>query len=225
MDFKVSLARQEEERRAVLLASTGTGENAKRALRGGKRQKISRNVKGNAGGETINTSPQSKSNAEDKGRDRRGRRPGRNYSLRQAVGETKRRNLAGGRSAQELGIEWLDARCEDSPITKAHWLLDKTNISNGVIFECKFCHRVKWLPVDMDTCSKLGNLMKVYGNDLGYQKMLNERPQAKRLMSKIQDIYYLRKSVPEDQFLIAVAAVMLDREYPYDVELVEKEVL
>ncbi len=55
--------------------------------------------------------------------------------------------------------------------------------------------------------------------------MLDEHPAARRLISKIQDIYYLKKVIPEEQFPIAVAAVMLDREYPYDVTITEEDVL
>lgn len=138
--------------------------------------------------------------------------------------EVGKQRLSVRRSAQELGITWLDAYCENSS-TKGHLLVGKTKIDAGTVFECSVCHKVKWLPDDIDECIKLGNSMKIYGEDGGYQRILDKHPAAKRLMSKIQDIYYLRKALTPEQFPIAVAAVILDREYPFDVEITEEEVL
>jgi len=138
--------------------------------------------------------------------------------------EVGKQRLSVRRSAQELGITWLDAYCENSS-TKGHLLVGKTKIDAGTVFECSVCHKVKWLPDDIDECIKLGNSMKIYGEDGGYQRILDKHPAAKRLMSKIQDIYYLRKALSPEQFPIAVAAVILDKEYPFDVEVKEEEAL
>ncbi|MBU2051347.1 MAG: hypothetical protein KKH61_20560, partial [Gammaproteobacteria bacterium] len=89
----------------------------------------------------------------------------------------------------------------------------------------------KWLPLSMDNCIALGRLLKIYGYDLGYQKFLdgypthvNGFPAAKRLLVQIQDIYYLRKAFPDGQlFSIALAGIVMDRDYPYDIEETEEE--
>lgn len=225
MDEKVPLAREEGEGRSELLDSTGTGAPRKRAVRGGKRTKIPRSSERNKGSQTERTPPKGKGRAKAESRDgRRGRR-GRTYSLRDTIREAKARNPAPGRSAKELGIVWLDPRCEESPRTKAHFFIAKTTVNGGSVYQCKYCQRVKWMPNSLNECQEMWRMMQVYGLDGGYQKILDKNPSARRLLSKIQDIYYLRKSMPPEHFPIAVAAVMLDREYPYDVEITEEDVL
>lgn len=225
MDTKIPLARKETERRTVLLARSRIREVAQRASRRDQGQTQGSHAKENEGGKIIGTKKKSQGNAENQGRNRRGRKRGRAYSLRESIREAKGRNPAPGRTAQELGITWLDTRCEDSPVSKAHHLVARTAVDEGYVFECRYCHRVEWLPDSVSGGQRLNELMKIYGLDRGYQKMLDEHPAARRLISKIQDIYYLKKVIPEEQFPIAVAAVMLDREYPYDVTITEEDVL
>ena len=225
MDIKIPLAREEEVGQSVLLASTGNRAAIKGSIRGGKRTKISGNVKGGKDSQTISAAQASKGNAKDKGRNGRKGRRGRSYSLRSAVGDAERRNPAPGRSAKELGIEWLDARCEDSPVTKAHHFIARTKVDTGCMWECKYCHKIKWMPLSYVECLELDKYMHIYGLSGGYQRILDCHPAARRLLSKIQDIYYLRKFIPPEQFPIAVAAVMLDREYPYDVTIEEEDIL
>ncbi len=223
MDTKISLARQEDGR-SVLLAGAGTGEVGEGATHRDQGKEISGDAKGHEGEKVKHPKTKGESHAKAKGRNKGGRR-GRNYSLRETIREAKRRNPAPGRSAQELGITWLDARCEDSPVSKAHYLIGRTQVDQGTVFECRYCHKVKWLPNGIDGAQRLGYLLHVYGLDGGYQRMLDEHPAARRLMSKIQDIFYLKKSLPSEHFPIALAAVMLDREYPYDVTITEEDVL
>lgn len=132
--------------------------------------------------------------------------------------------MVGGRSARELGIEWLHFRCELSP-SKAHYLQGKDYINGGRIFECKFCHKVTWLPTEYSECQQLGAWLRIYGQDAGYQRMLDLHPAARTLLAKIQDIYYLKKCVPADILPKVLACVMTDQAYPYEVELVEEEML
>lgn len=225
MDEEVSLARQEREGRSMLLAGSGSGLSGNKDVHGDEGKEVAGNAKGRKGGKNKTASSKSKGDAKAKSGNRRGRKRGRTYSLRESARTTEGANRPSGRSAKELGITWLDARCDKSPKTRVHWFIGRMNTDNGTVFQCKFCHRVKWLPNTIQECERLGNWMRVYGEDGGYQRLLDLHPTAKRLMSKIQDIYYLKKSIPADQFPIAVAAVMLDREYPYDVEITEEELL
>ena len=149
-----------------------------------------------------------------------------NKRKREAVPRRKTiKQLTENRSAKELGITWLDARCEDSPITKAHHFVASTVVDEGSVYECMHCHRVEWLPNSLDACMELSRNMNIYGLDLAYQKMLDDHPAAKRLMTKIQDIYYLRKALPDVQFHLALASIVMDREYPYDAVVEEDEML
>ena len=225
MDNNFSLARQEEVRRSVLLASSGDGVPRKARVYRNARKALHSPAEGTQGEAAIHTAAESKSNAKDKGRNGRGRKRRRTYPPRETVRDAEGGNCPSGRSAQELGIKWLEARCDDSPTSKAHYLVAKTDTSAGVIFECKYCHKVTWLPASLDECERLNTWMHIYGKDGGYQRILDLHPAAKRLLSKIQDIYYLKKSLPPEQFPLALAAVMMDREYPYDVDVTEEEIL
>ncbi len=71
----------------------------------------------------------------------------------------------------------------------------------------------------------LGKYLHVYGPNLGYQKILNSHPAARRMICWLQDTYYLRKALPDGQWEIAVAAVAMDKQYPYDISPVEEEML
>ncbi len=225
MDETFSLARQEEVGRPVLLAGSGSGLSKQAEARRVQGQEVTGHAEKAEGSKSGNPKKKGESNAKNKGGDGRGRKRGRTYSLRDTIRDIEGRNRPSGRSAKELGITWLDTRCEESPRSKAHFLVGKTVVDGGTVFECKFCHRVRWLPNNLNECQRLGNWFYIYGLDGGYQRVLDLHPAAKRLMSKIQDIYYLKKTIPPDMFPLAVAAVMLDRDYPHDVEIMEEEVL
>lgn len=226
MGKKVPLARQQKERPAVLLADSGDGvyEDAPELCRE-EGQATTSAAEGDKRTKAGFAKKAGKSSTETKGGNGRRRKRGKFNPPGQSVRANKRANCPAGRSAQELGIDWLEERCEESPVSKAHYLIGKFDIGEGTVFECRYCHKVKWLPASMDDCLSLHRLIHIYGLSGGYQRMLDYHPAAKRLISKIQDIYYLRKSMPADQFPIAVAAVMLDREYPHDVEITEEEIL
>jgi len=225
MDKEISLARKEEERRSVLLPGSGAGEDGKGAVCRDEREEASRNAKGHKGGKIGSAKKKGKGNAKVKGRGRgRKAKSGPTYSFGGAIRKFENRNPPARRSAKELGITWLDSYCEDSP-TKGHLLKGTTRIDGGTVYKCSICHRVKWMPDNLDECIKLGNSMKIYGQDEGYQRILDKHPAARRLMAKIQDIYYLRKALTPEQFPIAVAAVIMNKEYPFDVEIQEEEVL
>lgn len=216
---ELQMARKEEEGRPVLLASSGSRASGEPSSGRAQGRKTTTDSKGDEGGKAKNPKKASKGNAKAKGGGRRGRRRGRSYSLRESARTTEGDNRPSGRSAKELGIEWLGDRCEKSPVTKAHFLIGMQKVDGGVLFKCKYCHHVKWLPVTDKEAVRLANWMKVYGEDGGYQRILDLHPTAKRLIAKVQDIYYLQKVLPVDQFAVAVAAVMLDNEYPFESEL------
>ena len=226
MDKEIPVARQEKERRSVLLGYSGSREVRLDSVHGDQRPAAFSDAKGDERDQAKAPSPPRKGNAKAKGRDgkRRGKR-GRTYSLGQPIRDFERRNIPGGRSAKELGVRWPDDICKESPVTKAHHFIERTRVDSGFIFECKYCHELKWLPGTTEQAKQMGKLFRQYGPTEGYQKMLNSRPRARRMLSKMQDIRRLKKMLPADQFLIAVAAIVLDREYPYDAEIEEKDIL
>jgi hypothetical protein len=225
MDKEFQMAYKKRKRRSMLLDRTRDGEVIEAALsRGDSGQKASSYAKGDEGSQNSHPETQSKSDAKIKTGSKRGRKPRQNNPSGGDAGEAKRRDYSGRRSARELGISWVGSRCEVAP-SKAHVLVGKNYVDSGYVFQCTYCGKVKWLPASFDLCNKMNKLMQVYGYDTGYQMMLDEHPTARRLLSKIQDIYYLRRSLPPDEFGLAVAAVVLDREYPYDIEITEEELL
>jgi len=225
MDKEIPLARKEEEGRSVLLPGSRVGEDGEGTVCRDAREKAVSNAEGNKDSKVGGVKKKGKSNAKTK---RAGRKrkvgPGPTYSFGRTIREFEGRNRSTRRSAQELGITWLDSYCENSP-TKGHLLVGATRIDGGTVYKCSICHKVKWIPSGLDECIKLGNSMKIYGQDGGYQRILDKHPAAKMLMAKIQDIYYLRKALTPEQFPIAVAAVIMNKEYPFDVEVKEEEVL
>lgn len=225
MDKIIPLARQEEDGQPVLLASIGAGVHGEEGIHGEEGQEISSATEGDEGAKVSNTEKKSKARSKAKGGDGGGRKHRHTHPPGKPARVSKGKNRPSGRSAKELGIVWIGSRCEDSPVTKAHHMIGRISIDQGEIFECKYCHKVKWLPKTEAECTRMGNWLQVHGKDEGYQRTLDSHPAAKRLISKIQDIYYLKKTVPASKFPLILAAVMLDREYPYDVEITEEEVL
>lgn len=225
MGKEAKMAREEQEQ-PVLLDRAGTGETHLSSSNRDSGQESSANSKGLEGSKGSNSEEESQGNAKNKGRGRkRGRKPGHSYTFRGAVEEIKRRNRASGRSAKELGIEWPEDYCYDSPRTRAHYFKGRNTVAGGTIFQCTHCGKVKWLPDGVADCQRFSAMIKIYGLQAAYNRLLDEHSQAKSLLSKIQDIRFLQKIMPEEEFPIALAAVMLDREYPYDPEMTEEEVL
>ncbi len=214
MGNEVSLARQAEDRREVLLAGAGTvgaGEETscrdQRPTQDGPAVRVQKDKVKAAAKKSKDTAA---SKADDRGRKPR-RRPG-NKSGRKAGG-VERANKSSGRSAEELGIEWPDVRCEVSS-TKAHFWVARDCIEHGTVFECKYCHRFIWLPDYYGEAIELAHSIGRHGHTAAYQAMLAKHPVVLKLLSKIQDLHYLR-GLPQEQFLKVVVAVMTDREYPY----------
>jgi len=215
---KISLARKKAEGRTVLLAGSRNGEAGYLGSYRNKRKKKDTTAKRKEEKASSLIAEESENTTKAKDGDerpkRRGRKRGYHYTARKPTGEAKGKDSPSGRSAAELGIVWVDARCELSP-TKAHHMIGKFHIDKGVLYECKYCHRVRWQPFSLTAAVRFGSLMRIYGEDEGYRRALNHHPAARRLIAKLQDLYLLRASMPEEQYLIVLAAIMTDKEYPY----------
>ncbi len=227
MENKTTLARKKKRGRKVLLVGEGTTGVVQTSSRRVKRKKETRPSKEEARKAVKATATKGKDSPNAKARD--GEPTGRTkHGHVDKVGKPARGTQGGDkasrRSATDLGIVWIDNRCEESP-TKAHYSIGGMMVDMGTIFECKYCHRMKWLPNTFQEVMTLGNLQQIYGLSLGYQKMLDKHPTARGLVAKIQDLYLLRKSVPEEHIGKVIAAVMTDGEYPYETEHEEEEVL
>jgi hypothetical protein len=165
----------------------------------------------------ISAAEASKSYAEAKTRNggKKGHRPVNPTG--RATGRNKVSDSKSGRSAKELGIRWIGSKCQFSP-TGAHHSISRMTIDGGDIFECIYCHGVKWLPNDRATAAQMGKVISKYGISEGYAIFLDRLPKVKKLLSKLQDIPYLRRVLPDDRFIHALAAIMVDKDYPYEDE-------
>ncbi len=218
MDEEITLARKEEVRLSMLLCSSGDGGNGEESPRGDTGQEVSGHAKGDEREEETNYSAQGQSHAASAGGDGKGRvRHRHSYKARRTVGEVEGGNVSTGRSAKELGIKWIGSRCDDSP-SGAHYSIGVSMIDGGTVFRCIYCERVQWLPNSTEESRRFDTWISKYGLNKAYQMLLDAHPTAMHLISKIQDIRYLRKITPLEQFPMVVAAVMKDSDYPYEVK-------
>lgn len=110
-------------------------------------------------------------------------------------------------------VVWFDWRCKNSP-TRAHHLVKVDNIDTGMIFRCLYCQRHKWYPARWSTIETYSDMIHKFGEDDAYNKLLDWHPAAKALMTKLEDLWYVRKEVKDDEaFVEVVKAVMKDRGY------------
>lgn len=216
MGNELPLARKKRAGRRVLLAGLRSGGTSKKASRRNKRKEEGTVIKDEAG-ETITI-------VKKKGKDslqiatsdasstgQAGHRRG--HKARKSDRGVEGQDKATRRSAKELGIVWFDYSCSDSP-TKAHCMMAIDTVDGGDVFKCIYCHRCKWLPRSFGDAEKMSNLMRTFGMEMGYQKMLDRHPAARVLIAKLQDLWYLRKTIKSDEdFVQVISAVMGSREY------------
>ena len=222
MDNKDALARKETERQSMLLASTGIGRIGKETPRRDKRKKAHSPSKRRKGTKAIVAEEESQNSTVDKGRDGKGREQKyrQDNKSRKDTGGGESKNRTSRRSATELGIVWGDSYCSDRPTAPHahHWMSGNEVVEKGYIFHCKYCLRTRWIPMHITDSRRMQELMVKYGTEEGYLRVLNNHPVAKKLLAKLADIWALRRQLPDKQYQMAVAAIMGDKEYPYEEE-------
>jgi len=115
------------------------------------------------------------------------------------------------RSAKELGIEWIGSYCQDS---SPHYLIGIHKLDGGSLFKCKYCKRHIWLPYLIEDASKFGASIDYLGAEDAYHKLLDQHPEARMLVAKLQDLWYARQRITDmDEFMMLVISVMEDKEY------------
>lgn len=216
MGEEVPLARKEEEGRSVLLAGAGIGRTGKEASCRDKGKEEAAPAKGKAGREIKGTKKAGKNPAADKDRDgetSEGKKHRGDYQARVSTRGLEGEDNPAWRSAEELGVEWFDHYCPDKPTPPhSHHLVGTTPVDGGVLFVCKYCGRIKWLPSTIGGSYALWECMRKYGEQKGYCIALDFHPAAKRLLSKVQNFYLLRKVLSDGDFAMAVAAIMTEKQ-------------
>ena len=107
-----------------------------------------------------------------------------------------------------------ESRCEDSPVRAHHYFR-----MIGGIWRCRYCWRTVWLPATLGEAVALGYDIGRIGIDRAYQKHLQGKPETKQLLAKLEEIRLLRKVLPEDELMMAIAAITLEKEVEIEEEI------
>lgn len=106
-----------------------------------------------------------------------------------------------------MGIEFPESRCELSP-NHAHYFIPIMSS----IWRCKYCWAAVWLPNGYEECAIFSDDIGRLGLDKAYQKHLQDKPVIRQILRKLEEIRLLRKVLSEEELMIAVSAIVADRE-------------
>jgi len=105
-----------------------------------------------------------------------------------------------------MGMSYPDGRCSESPIGAHHYV----HLATG-IWRCKYCWAVAWFPLDMGNATSYSNNIRKIGLDRAYGKALEARPGIAIRLGKLEAIRLIRNTVPDEELLVAVAAIVNDK--------------
>lgn len=222
MGKELSLARSQEERLSMLLASIRSGQFGEESASRDKRQEDattsrtdkSRAAKGTtAKGKVSRKAKRTNASTSTSGRYRRGNK--NRQSDRGDEGEDSKP----GRSASELGIRWIGSYCPDG---SPHYSIEYDKVEGGSVYRCIKCHKIKWLPVDFYEAIKLGTMMDKYKQQEGYCRYLNLHRSTKIMVAKLQDLERLSSKIDDKMEFARIADKILS-EKDYDKKKVEHE--
>lgn len=104
-----------------------------------------------------------------------------------------------------MEVIFPEDHCESSPSGAHHF----TQLI-GTIWRCKYCWATKWLPISWNDVCQFSIAIRTLGLDKAYQKSVNRRPHTKVLLSKLEKIRLIRKVLPEDELMIAIAVIVTE---------------
>lgn len=216
MGKELPMARSEEERQPMLLAIAGSGELITTSCNRNQRTKEPNPSEGSKGGAVKDTKTKGKgsrkvkrANASSPKLQRRRRYNKDRKSDRGDEGEDSRPR----RNAQELGVTFPSSYCDELDAVPHYWT-EIDIVASGSLFQCRFCRRHLWLPLDHLSAKHLGALMRQYGKDEGYCRYLNRHRAAKLLMAKLQDLRRLEMEITDKREFARIAdKVLSDKEY------------
>lgn len=110
-----------------------------------------------------------------------------------------------------MGIEWPDPACEDSPTGAHHFL-----VIIGNTWRCRYCWRAKWLPGHLGSAESFSLSIRKFGLEKAYQNQLRQSPKIRQLLEKLEKIRLLRKALPQDELMVAIAAILTGEEIGAD---------
>ena len=96
-----------------------------------------------------------------------------------------------------MEVVWLGTECDKSP-GGAHYLVSVYAADGGDVYCCKYCWKVKWLSNSKDGAEQMTRLMTKHGDDVGYQKLMDLKPESKEMLYKLQNIWMLVEQLDKD---------------------------
>jgi len=215
MGKELPMAREEEEGRSVLLASTSSGESITTSSSGDQRTQESDSAEVSKRGKVKDTKTESKVSRKAKrtnARPRRQRHRRDNKDREQDRGD-EGKDSKPRRCASELGITYPGSYCDDAKITPHYWV-EIEKVSKGSLYQCILCHRHLWLPLLHTDSNRLGSSMQRLGKNEGYCHYLNRNRPAKLLMAKLQDLRRLEGEIDDKiEFAKMTDKILSDMEY------------
>ncbi len=216
MGKELQMAREESSGQSVLLAISGTGKPITTSYRRNPRQKASGPFGRPARRKAKGIKAKGKDSSPVKGTDASSTRPkGHRPSDkdREQGGGNEGENGIARRCAQELGVTFPGAYCDEAGLTPHYWIeVDKPY--GGSLMQCKLCQRHLWLPLSFMDAEIMNLCVRKYGNTEGYCRFLNRRRPAKMLMAKLQELRILETEVSDKREFARLAdKILSDKEY------------
>ena len=218
MGKELPMARKKRAGRNVLLVRTSNGLLVPASTSGKKRKEEASTSKRKAikppisAAQAGKSSPEAKTPSNDTYKAERHRRSDK---AGKSAGDDEGRDSSFRWRSKELGVSWPEDRCWESP-THAHWFTEGSKIGKGSIWVCKYCLRAKWMPAGWTATDRFADAIRKYGIDEAYRRWIDRQPVIVKLLRKLEDLRLLKKAVPVEEYMKIVAAVMADKEYPYE---------
>lgn len=211
MGKELSLAREEKERRSVLLARPGGGAAGSAEVRREEGKKASAPLIRREGRTPSAATASRKGNAASAHRGGKGSfsaRRGDNNQNGREVGGVEGEDTSARGSAEKLGLEWFGSDCSRSP-SCAHHLTEivKTG-GDGAIFMCAYCYRAKWLPTSISSAEVFTVLAKRKGHQAAYWQLLDQHPTARRVLSQMHLLYLAADKMSAMEFGRALNSII-----------------
>ena len=218
MGNELPMAREKRAGQQVLLVGASNGEFVPASSSRNKRKEEAGTSKRKAlktplsATQAGKSSPEAKASSDDAYKAKGHRR---SHKAGKSVREHEGRDSSSRRSASKLDVNWPEDRCWESP-THAHWFTVGSKIGGGSIWVCKYCLRAKWMPEGWTGTDKFAMDIDKHGIDEAYLRWLDRQPAVVNLLRKLEDLRLLKKAVPVEEYTKVVAAVMSDKDYPYE---------
>lgn len=106
-----------------------------------------------------------------------------------------------------IEIEYPEPTCSTSPTGAHHY-----TVLSGSVWRCKYCWTPLWCPRDWDEATSYASDAKHIGIRKAYKKWLKIKTKTILLLTKLEKIRQLRQTLPEEELMMAIAAIVTAKE-------------